>query len=303
MAGLMILFGTDELEINFLRGDSFWEEGIRRYFIGAKWMFFPNKKFLFTAPKNANIRSDLYPISGTCLDTNCTLEIHGEKQSTLGARACVDGVINKIERRFVLNIIYSVQAMGSRKIVKISQILTQNPNMPLIYPEIISGIEVPSIFRIYIMGKTEAGYFGPISGILRIMTRYSEDNNPFHIEIDASPDGTIGCIILSSFTCIRAGQSQSNGEITTRGDEVHLVVKPRKISQVGLGWFTMIHGELANNMPIGVQTRSGTLTFRIQGNEISGEIHATGISDFNQLSTYDAQITGQRYETDSDLYE
>jgi CHAT domain-containing protein len=295
------LTGAKEPKIEILKGAQWGEERTRRMFERASWLFHPDGRFLFIPSQNTDVRLDLFPISGNYSKVDDRFEFQGERQSPSGTSASVDGIIDINGENILLNVIYTVAAMASQKIAKISQTLFRQPQAASSELKIIDGTRVPSIFRISLKGKTEAHPFGPLPGILKILPRYPGDPNPFFVTFSTDTMDTNGSILWDSFTHLRFGQGKPNGEIIVRGNQVRLEVKTSENIRVGLTWFTQTRGELVPDIPVGVTVKSGTFTFSIKGKRISGEIHASGISDFNQSSAYEAQFIGQRQESNLDF--
>src|SRR5690349_1299306 len=61
----LTLSGDTAPKVEILRGAPGWMEGTRLTFAQARWDFFPNGTFRFAPGVAANVRDDLYPLSGT----------------------------------------------------------------------------------------------------------------------------------------------------------------------------------------------------------------------------------------------
>jgi hypothetical protein len=95
--------GTGEPKIQILQGVSR-TKLLTQMLRGGKWLFYPDGKFMYVPSPNANVRDDLYPITGTYKKVGNSYEFQGERQSSVGtiiSTASVDGVI-RIENSKIL---------------------------------------------------------------------------------------------------------------------------------------------------------------------------------------------------------
>ena len=288
------LTGTKEPQFQILKGARWGTERLQGMFSGANWIFFEDNTFVFAPPSTADIRDDLFPIFGNYSKVNNSWEFQGERQSS-GAAASVDGVIRLEGDKAVLDAFYAVSAMDSQKIVRISQTLSQKKLQATYSPPKteIEGIKVPSTFNISLQGETEAQTFDSLSGTLKIEpTLFPEDPNPFLVTLETNARESNGSISwLSS-----APLSMGNSKIAVIDGQVRLNLAPSQGERTDIIWYTQPSGnanEASNNKPVGVTGAEGILTFSIQGNQISGEIKASGNSWLWQSSTYVGKFTGE----------
>lgn len=310
----LLLTGSEEIEIQILKGGQRIEESIRKLlrekkillsdedyiwkiFVGARWVFYPDGQFFFIPSPIVNLDTKLFPLSGTYVKVEDTFKFQGERQSPEGDIACVDGIIHTNGEIFRAEFIYSRDKTSE----KISQVLSQNAQPPSIKIETIEGIEVPSTFNISLEGKTEAQSFGPLSGTLQILPcDHPNDPNPFFVKLHTEIlDGVNGQFLWRSFSGSSIGEGTVNGAITLNNGQVCIEFQPIPIRElrVGLTWDTINQGEMAAYLPtVGVDVNHGTLTFVIQGDRVSGSIHASGtvFGLGSASSTYEAEFTGQR---------
>ncbi len=118
----LLLLGTGEPHITFLKGAQWGPESTQETFKGARWMFFPMGTFTFTPPPTANVRDDLYTISGTYTTDGNIFEFQGEKKSPLGATASMDGMLYLQEENIRVEVLYTVSSL-SQKIASVTQTL------------------------------------------------------------------------------------------------------------------------------------------------------------------------------------
>ena len=59
----IVLTGTGEPQITFLKGGLWGTERTQGIFKGSRWTIFPNGTFWFQPPATADVRDDLYPIT------------------------------------------------------------------------------------------------------------------------------------------------------------------------------------------------------------------------------------------------
>ncbi|MEB3218466.1 MAG: CHAT domain-containing protein [Nostocales cyanobacterium 94392] len=288
--------GTGEPQIQVLQGVKRTEELIRM-FQGAKWIFHPNGKFIFVPSETANLRNDLFPITGTYKKIGNIWEFQAERRSSNGASASVDGVIRFEKDQIVLEVTQATNANIARRTAQISQILSKASDVVSQPPKIVQGISVPSFFEISLQGKTEAEAFGTLSATLKILPSYTGDSNPFFVILKTEADDRNGSILWSSFTPVQAGRNELYSKIAVNGSRVRLEVNPSQEFRTDIFWSTLISGQIANiigKQPDGVGiVKRGTFTFEIQGNAMSGTLEAEGISTFGNPSKYQATFTGK----------
>lgn len=317
----LVLTGTEELQIQILYGGrpieekfrrilkenltlSLWdEESIINLIKGGNWTFSSQGKFIFTPSPNFDYRDDLYPIVGNYTRIDKIFEFQGERQSPEGGSVSLDGILYPIEgnKTYLLELVYTISTtVGTPEIAKISQHLCQQPPAT---PLELEGIQIPSRFRIILQGQTETQPFESLLGTLKILPKnHPSDLNPFQISLSTDIVGLInGCFSWNSFiTKLKTGEGQQQGQIVAEGGEVQVELFPNLSMQLGMTWDTVNHGEDANLFPVvGVDLTSGTLTFSIQGDLISGEINAVGktnelMGEIPRDSTYTAQFKGQK---------
>jgi CHAT domain-containing protein/uncharacterized protein HemY len=287
--------GTGEPQIQVLQGTPK-TDLLFRIFQGAKWLFYPDSRFVFVPSENANFRNDLYPITGTYKKVGDTFEFQGEKKSSTGATASVDGVIRVDRDKILLEVTQATDAKIARRIARISQTLSPASQVSVQSPKLIQGIQVPSSFRISLQGKTEAQAFGPLRATLKILPSYTGDPNPFLVQLSTEVNGANGSLLWSSFAPTQTGRQEAYSKITVNGNQVNLEVNPTQTVRLDVSWFSLVAGgleELVGSVPVGATVKQGTLMFSIQGNSISGSIKAEGTSDLGNPSRYEATFTGQ----------
>jgi hypothetical protein len=322
----LLLTGSEEIEIQILKGGQRIEESIRKLlrekkillpdedyiwkmFVGARWVFYPNGQFFFIPSPTVNFDTKLFPLSGTYVKVEDTFKFQGERQSPEGDIACVDGIIHTNGEIWSAEFIYSRDKTSE----KISQVLSQNAQPPSIQIETIEGIEVPSTFNISLEGKTEAQSFGPLSGTLQILPcHHPNDPNPFLMKLHTEIlYGVNGRFLWQSFSGSSIEEGTANGAIALNNGQVCIEFQPIAIRElrIGLTWDTINQGEMAEYLPtVGVDVNQGTLTFVIQGDRVSGSIRASGtvfdlLSTDSASSTYEAEFTGQRQVDNLELAE
>ena len=168
---------------------------------------------------------------------------------------------------------------------------------------IVEGITIPSTFQIILEGTTEAGEFQALPAVLELSPAQPGDPNPTLVSLymtgQAASDPVIGSIFWQSFT---PGQSEHFSQVTIIDNQIQLQVSPSDSSlRSDVMWFTQITGTLAELMEgSGGSTRSaampttGSLTFTINGDRISGEMQLSGQTDLGASSIYNARFSGQR---------
>lgn len=162
----------------------------------------------------------------------------------------------------------------------------------------IEGITLPSQFSISLTGTTDQGVFDSLPGSLFITESSSESLHPFLVTLLINPDlfGTNGWIYLNTE---ENTQTTQNITIKVKNSEIHLEIIA---NQNMLQKYTLGADKSSPGFNREVLIEKCILTFRVDGDNIFGEIKASGIyfpgvdehfSDFDQPSTYEANITGQ----------
>lgn len=311
----LLLIGSEEVEIQILKGGQQIEESIRKLlrenlkvalrdeagissmFIGARWVFYLDGKFLFTPFSTVDADINSSSITGTYLKNKDTVTFQGERQSSGSGIECVDGIIHTDDEIYRAEFIYSTD----KTIAKTLQVLSQNAQPPSRKIEIIEGIEVPSTFKIVLEGKTEAQSFGSLAASLEISPHsHPNDPNPFEVWLSTETSDRVGRFFWQSFWGSLIEEGERDGTITANNGQVDIEFQPPREARGGLTWETINQGEMARYLPtVGVDVNQGTLSFGIQGDRISGSIRASGTvfgfaPEPERFSTYEAQFTGQR---------
>ena len=167
----------------------------------------------------------------------------------------------------------------------------------------ISSLSLPTQFAIEITGQTEAGSFGPLPARLEITAPQADDPNPLVVSlymVAQSDDELVnGSIFWQSFVPESPQRDEHFSQVTINDDQVQLQVSPSPADFRGdVMWFTQLTGTLAEmmggNLRSGAVPTTGTMIFVIEGNQISGELQLSGMSDLGIESIYQAQFSGQQ---------
>ena len=266
------------------------EENVRKIFGNSKWIFFDKKSFIFG--------SSQFNADGDYSITDNVFEFHG--QSIAGAIFTLDGFIRPQKDSFVLDAIYTVSLKGRQQVGRVSQILHQEVQVPSAptppeKPVEIEGIPVPSSYKIELTGTTDGQEFGPLVASLDISPSQPGDPNPFQIMFTSHPLNAIGHTSWFSVIPPREKDKGLSSEIIIKpGPEVELKLKSDTKSGWAATWDTVDKDLKIPGINATAGVRNGTLTFSIQGDRITGEIHATGESWHGRSSDYQARFTGQR---------
>jgi CHAT domain-containing protein len=110
-------------------------------FAGAGWVFHPDGSFQFVPSLAADVRDDLFPMTGSYRRRNGTIEFQAQRRSPLGPTASIDGTIRTTEKGGVLDAVYAIAANQVR-MASVHQDLAASTSSP---PELrrISGLPVP----------------------------------------------------------------------------------------------------------------------------------------------------------------
>jgi hypothetical protein len=168
----------------------------------------------------------------------------------------------------------------------------------------LDSIVIPSRYQITIQGKTEAGDFSEIEAVLEVTLSQEPDPNPILVAIypaDPSPANlAMGHLFWQSYSPGLPTADEHFSRVTVDGGRVRMEVNPSDQLRSDVMWFTEVTGTLAEipGMPeqsgrMGATAQTGTLTFQVEGSEISGEISLSGTSDMGTPSTYMATFSGR----------
>jgi|GEM_PF-2968686 len=191
--------------------------------------------------------------------------------------------------------------VGSQRQQQVSAQIRQKQQTSL-----IEGILVPAQFQINITGETESAAFGPLPAVLEIVFPQAGDPNPLLIAVSMTAqteaDLGNGSIFWQSFSAGHPKQNEHFSRVTVSNGQVQMQVNPIDDSlRSDVMWFTQITGTLAEAMTAsggsvrsGVAPTTGSMTFNVNGNQVSGEMRLAGITDLGVSSTYQARFNGQR---------
>jgi hypothetical protein len=192
------------------------------------------------------------------------------------------------------------QAVYSQEMAEVSQGTNKQSTAA------IEGLNIPSVFAIELQGETEASPFSALAATLEIQPASPGDPNPFLITcyMSATKDEELvnGSLFWQSYIPEHPRRDEQYSRITVMGNQVRMEVAPSNVLRSDVMWFTTsmgvlpidIAGETRQMSRIGAMGMTGTLTFSIQENQISGEIQISGMSDLDTPSTYRATFTGNR---------
>ncbi|MUG97368.1 hypothetical protein F7734_35585 [Scytonema sp. UIC 10036] len=207
---MLRLTGEGEPEIKLLKGIQWRTQHTQLIFKGAEWTFYTDGRFFFTAPvQTANSSTELFTICGTYSKVGNKFAFEGERR-VASSSISLDGTICINGDNIDLNVIYT-NSIYQRQIARISQKLAKQlqavVNAPKIENNPVSLKQKPgsetltleedgvlkinkfqdiSIFRVSLEGKTEAGFFGPLPGLLYI-TQSSSSQKPFAVDLMINP--------------------------------------------------------------------------------------------------------------------
>lgn len=289
---MLILVGMDEPHITFLKGGQWGPERTRSVFKGGSWTIYPDGTFMFQPAVMADVRNDLYPIKGIYTRIGDTLEFQGKQQCELGASSALDGTMKMEGDAIALDIIHTV-ASSTQCIARVTQVLSFGP--PITEPEIciiIKGIRIPSLYTISLSGDVDGNLFGPLNGSLKLFLPDDTDSNPFRVELSTENTGSIGTLFWTSFSQYPHGQGLSCGTVTLNNEDLIILETRDNNSRISPSWFTRLSVLYVGDITQGVTGKQGKLTFSLRDGHISGTIHATGTSNLQQISVYQAQLLG-----------
>lgn len=166
-----------------------------------------------------------------------------------------------------------------------------------------TSFSLPVQFAVEITGSTEAGSFGPLPALLELTASQADDLNPFVVSLymvaQSDEELVNGSIFWQSFVPESPQRDEHFSQVTVSNNQVQLQVSPSSADFRGdVMWFTQLTGTLAEmmggNLRSGAVPTTGTMIFVIEGNQISGQMQLSGMSDLGIESIYQAQFSGQQ---------
>lgn len=166
------------------------------------------------------------------------------------------------------------------------------------------NIVIPSSYQITIQGETEAGTFDGIEAVLEVTPTEDPDPNPILVAVypaNPQPENLVpGHFFWQSYLPGLPTADEHSSRVTVEGSRVRVEVNASDKLRSDVMWFTEVTGTLAEipGMPeqsgrIGATAQTGTLTFQVEGSDITGEANLVGTSDMGTPSTYKATFSGQ----------
>lgn len=163
---------------------------------------------------------------------------------------------------------------------------------------------IPSSYQITIQGETEAGAFSGIEAVLEVTPTGEPDPNPILVAIypaDPQPANLVtGHFFWQSYSPGLPTADEHFSIVMVDGSRVRMEVNPSEKLRSDVMWFTEVTGTLAEipGMPeqsgqMGAMPQTGTLTFQVEGSDITGEVNLAGTSDMGTPSTYKATFSGK----------
>lgn len=165
----------------------------------------------------------------------------------------------------------------------------------------VSDLSLPVRFTVDLVGETEAGAFGPLPALLELAVPQGDDPNPLLVSLymAAQNDEELvnGSIFWQSYVLESPQRDEHFSRVEVDGSQVQMQVSPSEVSFRGdVMWFTQLTDSLAEmmggNLRSGVVPSEGRMTFAIEGNEVTGQMQLTGMSDLGVSSTYQAEFSG-----------
>ncbi|HEY9830839.1 MAG TPA: CHAT domain-containing protein [Stenomitos sp.] len=305
------LKGSSKPDINLLRGIQE-EQSIQGIFKDAGWIFYPDGKFIFIPSQVNSPRAKLPPISGTYTQFEDRWEFQAEQQSSM-FRVSLDGVvIRKNGGDLALEAIYTNSSwQDPRQIAQVTQSLTQQApgtvkqpvieQTPVSQPQsdrqpipdalkkILESSQFESIrvFDVTFEGKTEAGVFSQLPGFLYVTL--GKDERLSNVSLLVNPDLRI---TNGRFQWNTGDLPNPSIQVQGNSSQIQIELKPSK-KMGNIAWWTLPTVSSTSADPVIVTGETATAHLSIQGEQVTGEVHARGISGDDQPSTYEAKITGR----------
>ncbi|MBF0592871.1 MAG: CHAT domain-containing protein [Nitrospirae bacterium] len=290
------------------------DDSIIKVFEKAEWELYEDGRFSFNSPQADIAINGMFKVSVAETQRGRLFVFHGDntrKRSTSDVSS-LDGVIRKAGDGYILDALYTYYSTATN-VVRISQTLyptakavseskrgkdspTQDVSPKVMdasennvmYDKVIEGVKVPSFYDITLEGKTDDMAFKGIKGAIYINQSENGDTNPFSVFL-SSPDIKLseGYIAWHSATMLSNNTFKANGKIDVKDGRVTLKVGDDE-GRTDISWG-------ASDDIMVYYEKDGVLSFSVQGDDISGGIHASGLGgmDRKRKSVYDATFTGK----------
>jgi CHAT domain-containing protein len=290
------------------------ESSIRRLFAAAAWEFHADGVFRFTPSPEVDIREDLYPLTGHYSRRQGMVEFRAQRESPLGASVSVDGLIRETQTGGRLEAVYVVSSGLSTRVASVRQDL--GPPLAAVGPSTeVGGVPVPSAFEVSLSarmdgkelpgaapipaprpawefevilnGKTEAGSFENLAGLLIL---FPKGQSGYEMGLTTSGEARNGWLRWSG---------SIEGDALAKGEPVTTSLEPQESdpkSQSAAGWFTISSEPGFQGMSVNVAPKKISLRLTIrEGKTVEGEIRGEGLALAQSLmpSTYHATLRGK----------
>ena len=293
-------------------------------FTSAQWILDPDGGFAFIPETPQHWLIGGIQILGRYEPRGNTFEFHGSFHSSRDGTLTLDGFLHPVSDGFQIHALYSVSIRGVQQVEQVTQRLVPQPDGTI--PDevaqrlhaiatatggrparlvsepsaVVQGIPVPSIYRITLSGRTEAGEFVPFSGKLLVYPSTPSADNPLSVTLALDGPVRNGWLMWQSEQSgFGTTEPVVNSRVRLENGRIEATVLREGLVTRQLTWYTRHEKSPGAETNIPVYAESGTLQLKIQhdrDDRVVGTVSATGTSlgDTPQPSSYTADLTGER---------
>jgi hypothetical protein len=308
----------------------------REWFAAARWTLGEADATLVTLPPRGLLGE--VTLTGKREVRGGRTELHLGFWSPRGATLTLDGELIPERKGFRIDAVFVALARGARHLERLTARLEVAPDTPVgpgdrdlleraaqaeeaattppltTEPSTVSrGVPVPTIYDLTIVGRTEAGAFGPLPGVLLLMSAAQGDVQPLTVTLATSGKIVNGWSVWNSHR--DAGHQAKapppgppGANTTTPGDrpaesgvQVELPGQGQVVLRIAptgtmrsMTWFLGNPDDRDGARSVLVET--ATLSVRVTGDAVSGRIEATGtvVGGEPRRTAIEAEVTGTR---------
>ncbi len=245
-------------------------ESLSTLFAQASWTFFSDGTFRFVPSLSADIRDDLFPITGTYRRQRGTIEFRAYRSSSLKARASLDGIIHETPEGGQLEAVYAVAAIQV-ELASVRQDLSSAPSLARPASEQVGGVSIPTVFAVSLDGLLDGEALPRRQAELKVLPSSVGSREPLALRFE-----TVGQISNGSFTWASASEKSMRLELVVQGGAVRAQVDAPEGDVLAPSWWAASREPGLSGISVPFGALHGQIRFTVSGDEVSGEIEATG---------------------------
>lgn len=249
------------------------EDSIRRLFVAASWTLHADGTFDFTPSPERNVRDDLFPLTGHSRRRSGGVELRAHRESPVGASVSIDGMIRETPAGRRLEAVYAVVAFPITRIAIVRQELGPAPDSTGPASK-ACGLPVPSTFEVSFSARMDGQELPPQAARLKVLAPEPGSVLPCTVDFQTAADTSAGSLHWSA--PVPATSVGGSHRITFNQGKVTVEMQKPDGDPLAPFWTAASPEPLLGGLAVPYSIRKGTLSFRVQGERIEGEVEATG---------------------------